>query len=322
MTDVTLSMPNTLRGQARTKLRNLRREGVAAIRDDYLRIAAIYGDKRPADRLIAHYTLERQLADLLRRSTKEEREAGLYTELYDILLSELDDHPRKLVQSEHALAKHDEYVARQTAMIRREARADDVFLEVGGGDCRVALKVAPHVARSIVVDVSDQLVPSEPGEPNFRFVKTQGVRIPLPDQSVSFIYSNQLMEHLHPEDAQEQLFELFRVLKAGGRYLCRTPHRATGPHDISRYFDDEARGMHLREYSCAEIDALFREAGFVRLRFLVAPRALQLLTLPRFVAFALENLFAHMPRRLHTRICRSNVVRALLGITLIAEKPA
>lgn len=130
-------------------------------------------------------------------------------------------------------------------MIIREVGANDVFLEVGGGDCRVALAVAPHVARSVVVDVTNQLVPADHGVANFNFVKTRGVEVPLPSESVSFIYSNQLMEHLHPEDAAAQLQELYRVLKPGGRYLCRTPSKVSGPHDVSMFFGDVARGMHM-----------------------------------------------------------------------------
>jgi hypothetical protein len=57
------------------------------------------------------------------------------------------------------------------------------------------------------------------------------------------------MEHLHPEDALEQLQKIRRTLARGGVYVCITPNRVNGPHDVSGLFDDEARGLHLREYS-------------------------------------------------------------------------
>lgn len=291
------------------------------LREDYRKIASIYGDGREADRIIAHYTLERRLADEMRNSTKADREGGLYNRMYDELLGGLKDHPRKRAETEEARASKQRYVERQARMILGEARPDDVFLEVGGGDCRVALLVAPHVAKSIVVDVSSALVPLAIEATNFAFVQTSGVDIPLPSESVSFIYSNQVMEHLHPEDALEQLRELFRVLKPGGRYLCRTPHRVTGPHDVSRYFDDVARGTHMREYSYAELHQIFRSAGFSRMRILIAPRAHRAFALPQAIAEMLEKLCARVPRKYHTTICRSRLVRALLGMTVIAEKP-
>lgn len=129
------------------------------------------------------------------------------------------------------------------------------------------------------------------------------------------------MEHLHPDDALLQLQEVYRVLKPGGRYLCRTPSRVSGPHDVSMFFSSVAEGMHLKEYSYKELHAILKDAGFTRMRTWVAPRAFRAFTLPQFAAEAIEACFAAVPRRFHTRVCRSKVARALLGITMMAEKP-
>jgi ubiquinone/menaquinone biosynthesis C-methylase UbiE len=291
------------------------------LRQDYKAIEALYESRRTPDRIIAHYALERTVADELRNSTRAERDAGLYQSAYDRLLNGLPDHPRKTLHSGDRAARMQKYVERQAAMLAREVSADDVFMELGGGDCRVALLVAPRVAKSIVVDVSDALAPETVTATNFEFVKSFGIEIPLPSESVTFIYSNQLMEHLHPEDAMEQLREVFRVLKPGGRYLCRTPSRITGPHDVSMFFSDVAQGMHLKEYSYKELHAALKQAGFARLRVWIAPRAFRAFTLPQFAAEWIEACFAAVPQRFHTKVCRSKVARALLGITMMAEKP-
>jgi SAM-dependent methyltransferase len=90
------------------------------------------------------------------------------------------------------------------------------------------------------------------------------VNIPLEPGSVDMAFSNQLIEHLHPEDALDQVASACRCLKPGGVYVTLTPNRLTGPHDVSYYFDTEATGFHLREYTHAELKALFLGAGFRR----------------------------------------------------------
>lgn len=287
------------------------------LRADYQKIARLYGDGRSAERITAHYLLERRLADDMRASTKHDRENGAYNRLYDTLLTEVYDHPRWTASHEPA----GDYSERQVRLLRRELRGDDVFLDIGGGDCRIALSIAPHVAKSIVVDVSNQLVPKDIKATNFEFVKNRCADIPLADESVSFIYSNQVLEHIHPDDVEERMREVYRVLKPGGHYLCRTPNRYSGPHDISMYFDDVACGTHMCEYSYKSLYDLMRKTGFVRPRILIAPRAYRMFDLPYALARLAESFFAAVPQSLHTPICRSRIGRSLLGITMMVEKP-
>ena len=95
-----------------------------------------------------------------------------------------------------------------------------------------------------------------------KLILFDGFYIPLDDDSVDVAYSNQLMEHLHPDDAQEQLQSIYRVLQNGGAYICITPNRISGPHDISRFFTDKPVGFHLREYSACDLRELFIRVGF------------------------------------------------------------
>ena len=74
------------------------------------------------------------------------------------------------------------------------------------------------------------------------------------------------MEHLHPDDAFEQLENIYRALTPGGVYICVTPNRLSGPHDISSLYDEVATGFHLKEYSISELHSLFRRVGFSRIR--------------------------------------------------------
>jgi hypothetical protein len=76
------------------------------------------------------------------------------------------------------------------------------------------------------------------------------------------VFSSQVLEHLHPDDVPDHLSEVIRVLKPNGWLGFDTPNRVTGPHDISRGFTPEATGLHLKEWSYAELDALLRDTGF------------------------------------------------------------
>jgi 2-polyprenyl-3-methyl-5-hydroxy-6-metoxy-1,4-benzoquinol methylase len=62
------------------------------------------------------------------------------------------------------------------------------------------------------------------------------------------VVSQQVIEHVHPEDVPIHLREVARVLRAGGTVAIETPNRRTGPQDVSRGFAVEAEGLHLREW--------------------------------------------------------------------------
>ena len=88
--------------------------------------------------------------------------------------------------------------------------------------------------------------------------------------------SNQVIEHLHPEDLEAHLRGAYSILKGGGRYVFCTPHRYTGPHDVSRVFKtDEPKGMHLREYTYQELVEAVKRAGFSRIYYAFIPRKLR-----------------------------------------------
>ena len=82
------------------------------------------------------------------------------------------------------------------------------------------------------------------------------------------IYSNDFLEHLHPDDARLHLAEAFRVLKNGGYCLCYTPGRGSGPHDITKAFYPQgfgfpSRGSHLKEYTFDELTSVASSVGFI-----------------------------------------------------------
>ncbi len=215
-------------------------------------------DARSPERIRAHYLIEVELADRLRDAPPEARRQ-MYGEVYDELFRRVHDHPQLTRRTNPA--QQSSHGCEQARLIAQFLPRGGHYVEVGAGDCATARHVAAFAGQVTAVEVSGDIVPQDLPA-NVQVALSDGVSIPVADASADVVYSNQLMEHLHPNDAAEQLANIARALRPGGRYLCITPNRISGPHDISAAFDSEARGFHLREYTYSELGSLFRGAGF------------------------------------------------------------
>jgi len=152
-------------------------------------------------------------------------------------------------------------------------------------------------------------------------------RLEFPDRSFDLVFSQQVLEHLHPDDAPEHFAEGFRVLVPGGTMAVETPNRRTGPQDISRGFTPVAEGLHLKEWTIRELIRQFRRTGFVRVRGLLAPpflarrspRIHRLLRVPAAIKYA-EDIGLLMIPGLRTRTFVGKLI-GLDDIFLFGEKP-
>lgn len=273
-------------------------------------------DTRPPERLRAHYDVERELADRVRNAGSWERRREVFATMYDELFTRVPDHPR-IAQKRADTAGREDRLRWNLAQLGPYLRAGLTFLEVGAGDCALSARIAEQAQHVYAVDISDQHQGTLPA--NVQVVITDGRRIDVPSQSVDLAFSDQLMEHLHPDDAIEQLREIHRVLKPGGAYLCVTPNRVYGPSDISAFFDDEPRGFHLKEYTLPELCALFAQAGFPTSHVYIGARGRFVRCPGGFVRLA-ERLLMAMPAAIRRRLGDSKPVRALLGLRVAAIK--
>jgi SAM-dependent methyltransferase len=269
------------------------------------------------ERLRLHYTVERQLADRLREAADAKERQRISATMYDELFRLVPDHPR-LAEKGESTALRERDIGWNMAQLKPYLRPGCTFLEVGAGDCALAARVAKTAAKVFAVDISSRARKSYLPR-NVRFVKTRGTDIGVPIETVDVAFSDQLMEHLHPEDALVQLRNIRRVLKPGGAYVCVTPNRLYGPSDVSGYFEDVARGFHLREYSVREIRAIFREAGFPRMHVYIGARGF-FLRCPAILVEALESAIEWLPTRLRRSVAKVPILRALLGVRVAGIK--
>lgn len=280
-------------------------------RPDLARLKARNREPRSVERLLTHFRLESELAARLRHASREERPV-LYQQLYDTLFASLPDHP----QNTKTRDAGSDRIAEQRDMLLALLPSRGTYLEIGCGDAALTFAMASHCTTAYGVDVTDRLIDRAVAPANFGFVRTSGVAIDLPDASVDLAYSNQLTEHLHPNDVTEQVREIHRVLRPGGAYLCRTPSRLTGPHEISVYFAYEAQAFHWREHVYRDLARLFRAVCFRKLRAILHARGRQVL-LPVGLLTQLESSILAMPNTLRQRILDVSTVWHGLGVELI-----
>jgi SAM-dependent methyltransferase len=269
-------------------------------------------DRRTPEQIREHYLLERQLAARLRQSTRAERK-HLYGEVYRTLYSSLPHHPRHTrAAAPEELQRH---VNGQLAMLRPFLDKQTNFLEIGCGDGSLLAAIAPHVGRALGLDVTH--TPGRSITPAVR-VTYDGQQMPFRSASVTLAYSNAVMEHLHVDDAADQLREIYRVLSPGGSYLLYTPHAAMGPGDVSKYFDELATGFHMKEYTFQELTEQLRAAGFRRIRALVQLRGRR--RIPVWPLQWVEAVLSRVPYQRRSRLAWTPMGKRYLPIRLLATK--
>lgn len=274
-------------------------------------------DDRTLRELQEHYDIERALAAQLRRAPPLERRS-LYISLYDELFRRVPRHPAHQRQRDrHEIAQA---VAEKRAFLDRFLTPETRFLEIGAGNASVSLDVASTAKHVWAVDVVRQIPEGTTLPDNFDLIVLEdGCSLPLPDGCAHLAYSNQLIEHLHPEDAERHLREVYRVLAPGGCFVCITPNRVSGPHDVSRSFASVADGLHLKEYRAKELARTFGGVGFSKTTAFVGLKH-RYTEIPLAAIHSCEQALSWLPDRPRKSIAAMRGVRNLLFLSLVATK--
>jgi 2-polyprenyl-3-methyl-5-hydroxy-6-metoxy-1,4-benzoquinol methylase len=259
---------------------------------------------RTTQQVWEHYTVEKELAHRLRTASKDKRRS-LYGEVYDEFIQRVA--PAATDRDVWAAA-----VTPQARLLKRFIGPETVLLEVGAGDGALAMYLADQVQKVYAIDVAEYPVHGGRRPANFEFYLFDGIDVGVPKNTVTLAYSNQVMEHLHAEDALDQLLSIYEALVRGGKYICITPNRLSGPHDVSKYFDSVATGLHLKEYTITELADLFNAVGFSKTEVVLTYKGYRLSPILPVGPFkVLEAVLEKLP----------TPVRRLAGPLLTAVKP-
>lgn len=245
---------------------------------------------RSYDQVFNHYQVEKRLAYKLKQADRRAR-TEIYSTMYDELFSKVPDHPRLTKRNDEAESR--KKVGHRLAFIKRFLKKDEVFVEFASGDGRLLKEAAQHCGQAIGVDISDQRDSNEHFPDNVDVIVYDGYDLSsIPNDSVDFIFSDQLIEHLHEEDVELHFETIKRILKKGGAYAFRTPHAFCGPHDVSQYFSDSPECFHLKEWKFKDVKAIER-IGFTRVKYYWSAKNIHV-RMPRLYFMALESLLSNI----------------------------
>jgi SAM-dependent methyltransferase len=193
----------------------------------------------------------------------------------------------------------------ELAMVLRHGLPGGMGLDLGCGDGKLMriLRDASGASRSLVgVDIDPLETRDALASGVYQRVHTvPGERLPEPDASFDFVYSNSVLEHI--DELEPVIAEVARVLRTGGAFLFTVP--AAGFHDClagpllpwsdrQRYLEIiDRRCAHRRYWSQTQWRACLGHHGFDvvhALPYLTVPETQRWETLSRFTAGMLYAL--------------------------------
>ena len=149
------------------------------------------------------------------------------------------------------------YLFRRHEVLRR-VQPGESFLEIGAADLTLTRELLTRFRRGLALDFTDDLPDSYEKLPPTEKTRLEISNVDVMTDTVpgdfDCVLACEVMEHI--DDDEGFASRLFNSLKPGGQVIVSVPAKA-------KYWTvhDELVG-HLRRYEKADLETLFREAGF------------------------------------------------------------
>ena len=225
-----------------------------------LKILQSLPPNRSYEQIENHFLVEKAIAERLKAANQAER-VKIYASMYDELFSKVPDHPRLNRRNSETLTTRSN--KKKYTFVKRFIENSTIFVEFASGDCEFSREMTNHVKFVYGVDISDQRGRIGTVPDNFKLILYDGYSLHgINNDSVDLVFSDQLIEHFHPEDTKLHFELVYRLLKQGSNYIFHTPHYLIGPSDVSKYFSDEPECFHLKEWTYSELKLLLKDVGY------------------------------------------------------------
>jgi len=274
--------------------------------------------------ILRHWELEKSLTRRLLASTPENR-WEVFGYCYSTLFCELE-WLNRLVEKKNVMPPEQAY----KKWVDIIGPSPQRIFEIGSGTGRMIDYLSTLGYECCATEITRERGEKHVSESkNITWRTTDGVHLNRFEQinHYDIVLSEDVVEHLHPNDIVEHFLGVFRILKPGGRYIFHTPHKFFGLWDISRVFGKlEPMGMHLKEYMVYELVQALRTAGFKHISFASPVFSKRYRNFLPFISnelswiCVLERILVPLPRRLRSKLCQYRQVFPIRDIFLIARK--
>jgi 2-polyprenyl-3-methyl-5-hydroxy-6-metoxy-1,4-benzoquinol methylase len=281
--------------------------------------------------ILEHWRLEKELANQLRTSTPDNR-WETFERCYTALYAQLD-WLNPLIGAVDSDSPEERYRSWSDLL----GPPPKKIYEIGSGQGNMIRYLASlgHLCKGTEITrergkkhVSDNQ--------NINWGNSDGVHFDRFEDAESYdcVLSDQVIEHLHPDDLTDHFRGVLKILRAGGSYIFATPHTWYGPSDVSRVFKrQQTFGMHLKEYTYGEINSALGRAGFRDVFAVYMPKSRSTSVTPlkasakpskRYLAYlcVIEKLLSLIPRKFvgEAAMARARSLRFPIDIFILATK--
>lgn len=208
--------------------------------------------------LVKAFKLEEQYHKLLLNEKNFEKRVALYDEFYSRLVP-VYERDTGLI---HGINPKDKYVK----LFSKELKNASI-IDYGCGQGFMLQSIDKNLTTKRLAGI-DVFIPEElKSHPRIDFIESNIITY-RSEEKFDAAFSDNVLEHLVPEDARLHLTNVYDSLNEGGKFIIIMPNRLFSPWDVTRIKDFsqsgnlEAQGGHVNESTHTEMAVTLREIGF------------------------------------------------------------